>query len=1816
MPTEIDSLQIRIETEAKSAGDGISKLEKSLGKLKTAMNGVGNITGSLVNLANSAHTAGEAVGDSPEKLNRLSEALKALSKLGKVTLSPTLGPAIGDIAVAAGSMKAGFDQKMVGLANALEALNKVKDVKISPTIATEIQNIGTALNSMSPGNMAKAPQVADAIGAFASVSGIKIPDKLADTLMNIGAASELLQGADFTPLTTLAAALTPLSQLGTIRINASLADTLFNLASAADILDDVDLTSFSTLATALEPLSRIGNIHLGSVFNQLERMPKVFDALKSVDMDAFADAIQRLNDALTPLVTNLQGVQSGLRGLAPTISNTAQSMEKMGTASKKTSSGVGGMGVSFIGAYAIGKRLASVLAGWINQSNRYIENLNLFTVAMGEYAGEAQAYAEKVGELMGIDPSDWMRNQGVFMTLSTGFGVAGDRAAYMSQQLTQLGYDLSSFFNIAVEGEGGAMQKLQAGLAGELEPLRRLGFDLSEAKLKATAATLGIKETFNTMSQAEKAQLRYYAIMTQVTTAHGDLARTINTPANQLRILQAQVQQCARAFGNIFIPALNAVLPVAIAVAKALRIVASAIASLFGFTLPDVDYSNITKGIDDVAGGLSDVQDNANGAGSAVKKLKSYLMGFDELNVIEPPQENSGGGGGGGGSGNNTSQWDWDLPGYDFLAGLIDSTVDTWMAKFQPAIDWLTNHLEVVGGLIAAIGGGLLLWKFADTFLPNVQQAHDLLATIGSVITGGAVATVTVALSYYLTNDFLSNSDYSSLIASGLTSVLGSAITGAIIAKGTGNGKYGMAAAGITLAISGIANVTLTLGNILKNGITKDNLISLAWEGVKAAVGVGMLVSSLTGSKNWAFGAGGLTFGIIATAGLILGAAAEVEKEKNLTANAILLVGGAAAAFATSMTTAAKQFGWEKVSGKWTFAVAASAGLAIAAGTAVMTSGKATAEALMAQAVSAFAAAVAATDIAKKYGIGKDPLLMGTGAFFLSLGAQLTVDSMAIKKSEGFTSDAIALDALAIVSDMFGGAAIAAGLGFSLSTGAILGLAAGLALTAIATVAALSASTSTDLYTADYGDLTATTEELQRYFDDLFKFNVTAKAAVIEGAITEWDAGAEELNKQIAAFEASINKVLIGAELDPLDIENLEVQLFGESGIVANLKAQMKEGKEVIELGISLVPPKDSTGADMDPAAILNAYNLSTSALGGAMDDLGAQLSNLLAKSVKDGLDEQETTMVANLVNWISNIQKALQQGQLSGEMTTAIQLSLAELDEDSFKRAVEVYKTYKNQVTESLTEIELKTRSILEGQKAALEATIQTYEDSQQEVPTAIREALAAIDAAIGDLDPAASIKAATADAIDPAKQEMIAAFQKIFNGSLEMINPLIEHYQLYNGEMFTTMLQNQDTENAKTELTNMIDQVLRAAFGENYDYAMDVAGLLDLTGWDLLGKEMQTQIYNTVRDNLGPAAAQQLFKDLNLDMSNVIHPSIGITLTKDGWTDITTWANDAKQKGTGSVWQNVAVAMVDGTNAKISTITAWLNKDAQKGTGTVAKDVTPKLDTGDKKAKSISEWMMLAPQLGETVVEKVITPTIKEKISDWLTKKNQMGTKAVTKDVGLKVAAGKDGTLTTVSAYVATKMGKTAVNQGVGLAQKGWTKVSTYVAGIENGSVYQPIKLNKGWTQNTVADYVEDNYGVGTLQMPVEIVKKPGNSVTWTFKQGGDAIQPKYMLYGRGGFPETGQAFIAREAGPELVGTIGRRSAVANNDQIVESVSGGVREANSDVVSAIWTLINVVEGIDPNITITDDDIGRAADRYRRKRGASVNSGAFANSY
>ena len=482
------------------------------------------------------------------------------------------------------------------------------------------------------------------------------------------------------------------------------------------------------------------------------------------------DTLERLKSATSGL--GLNNVSKGLKD----VTNATRSATQANNAHEKSTVK---MVATMAAAYATIKKGAKLIMSAINTSADYTENVNLFTVSMGEYAEEAKEYAEQVSEIMGIDPGEWMRNQGVFMTLATGFGVVSDRAYTMSKNLTQLGYDISSFFNLPFED---AMEKLQSGLAGELEPLRRIGYDLSQARLQLEAYNLGIDKKVSKMTQAEKAELRYYAIMTQVTTAHGDMARTLNAPANQLRILKSQFVQLSRAIGNIFIPALNAILPYAIAVVEALQVIAQAIADLFGFELTTVDYSgigNLASGAEDVAGSLGDAADNA-------KKLKKNTLGFDELNVLE--QKDSGGQSISGGSG-----FDFELPEYNFLSEAIDTRVKEISEKLKPALE---DILQIVG----SIGAGVVAWNFVN-----------MTSNLVDIIKNGGLNKATLGISILVTGitfGLMSGYDlgyegatWDNIIKTALADAL--MIAGALITFGTGP-------LGWTIGIATALAVTIT----------------------------------------------------------------------------------------------------------------------------------------------------------------------------------------------------------------------------------------------------------------------------------------------------------------------------------------------------------------------------------------------------------------------------------------------------------------------------------------------------------------------------------------------------------------------------------------------------------------------------------------------------------------------------------------------------------------------------------------------------------------------------------------------------------------------------------------------------------------------------------------------------------------------------------------------------------------------------------------------------------------------------------------------
>ena len=404
-------------------------------------------------------------------------------------------------------------------------------------------------------------------------------------------------------------------------------------------------------------------------------------------------------------VENLDKLIESLRKLGKEVDKVKQTKPKeavkaVGDGANEAATGLDnflGKTVRIAAVIALFRKAADTISDCVSESLTYNKTLNMFTVSLGEYANNATKYGETVRDALGIDIAGWQKAQGIFQTLVTGFGVTGDQAAYMSQNLTQLSYDIASFYNITNEE---AQNKLKSAIAGRLEPIRKLGWDLSQSKLVDIAKnpkyygqqTFAINEqtgaieantvavddntqhkivNFNQLTQQEKVQLRYIALMTQVTQVQGAYAKALNDPANQMKVFKEQLSMTSRELGNVFIPAINQALPYLTAFAQLAGEAFRSLARFFGFEIPDMsdrmDITSVAEPYNDV------VQATGRAAGNA-KKLKDYMLGIDELNVFNP---NTGAGAGGGGvSGENSNLNNLLTPGYDFLSKAVSSRVE------------------------------------------------------------------------------------------------------------------------------------------------------------------------------------------------------------------------------------------------------------------------------------------------------------------------------------------------------------------------------------------------------------------------------------------------------------------------------------------------------------------------------------------------------------------------------------------------------------------------------------------------------------------------------------------------------------------------------------------------------------------------------------------------------------------------------------------------------------------------------------------------------------------------------------------------------------------------------------------------------------------------------------------------------------------------------------------------------------------------------------------------------------------------------------
>lgn len=645
-------------------------------------------------------------------------------------------------------------------------------------------------------------------------------DKLASSIATLKQASAGMSGLD--KITSFLNGISNVNTTASTKSINTVVNAIKKIPTAVSGLNGVDFYSMSgsitQLTNALAPLSILDASNLkalGSAFNAIGKVPDLTDKLKATDLDSFASSCQKISAALTPLASQLDKVGNAFAKLPPQLSKVVTQANRVTAANERQKKSYMSLSAQLNGFMLSAKKLVSLkaIAEYLGKAvakfNDFYEATDLFHNAMGNLSGEADTLISKMQGLLGVDPTKAMTYMATIQSLGTSFGLTSDKAYILSKNLTQLAYDEGSYWNKDVAETFTAMS---SAISGEIEPIRRLGVDLSQARLQQELLALGFNKQVSSLSQADKAVLRYIAIMKQTANVQGNLAQTIQSPANQIKILKAQLDMLAKSVGSLLYPALKSILPPLIAAVQLIREFVEWVAKLMGVK---VVFTDFTKSADSV-GGIGDAMDDtADSTKKAAKALKDYTMGFDELNIIDPTQGSSGSGSGAS-AGNILG--DVDLSGYDMFKNYVGTSIDEMKQKIKSMLP-----------LIESIAAAFALWELGK-FIKQIGEVIKGMNGIQKAAAMIAVLVIEWTLVQKFSDSFLKTGDVKAFFTEWLTT--------AAAAIG-GYALFGAEGASLALIVSAVAQLESIKTN-LSQGTVKATDASVWIQGISTAVTTGI----------------------------------------------------------------------------------------------------------------------------------------------------------------------------------------------------------------------------------------------------------------------------------------------------------------------------------------------------------------------------------------------------------------------------------------------------------------------------------------------------------------------------------------------------------------------------------------------------------------------------------------------------------------------------------------------------------------------------------------------------------------------------------------------------------------------------------------------------------------------------------------------------------------------------------------------------------------------------------------------------------------
>lgn len=437
--------------------------------------------------------------------------------------------------------------------------------------------------------------------------------------------------------------------------------------------------------------------------------------------------LNTLNTNINKINTSLNKTQSSSRKAKTEIKSVGDTLSQLSTVSNKMKTSFNKMfdaGKLYL-YWNVTKRIRDALVSLINSSIDYIETQNLFDVSMGNQSEKAYKFMNTMANTFGMARTELMNYQASFNNVLKSLPGLADETSYaLSETLMKMAGDYASLFNFTLPQ---AMEKFQAALTGSVKPIRdKTGLDITEKTIQGVATNLGVEKTIGQLNQVEKRLLRIISLQSQLGEigAMGDFAKTLESPSNQLKVLQQQLQELSVWLGNVFIGTIGKILPYINGFVMALVSIAKALAIFVGYK--ETKYDDPLQ-IESTTNSVDGLSSSLGGATSKAKELKKILMGFDVLNVITTPSEDSSGGGGGGGASTSIDpailgalkEYDNLMNGVRMKAEGIRDKIMEWLG-FEKIINEETGEIT---------------WKLKDGYT-NLQKILDIAKIVGGVLVG------------------------------------------------------------------------------------------------------------------------------------------------------------------------------------------------------------------------------------------------------------------------------------------------------------------------------------------------------------------------------------------------------------------------------------------------------------------------------------------------------------------------------------------------------------------------------------------------------------------------------------------------------------------------------------------------------------------------------------------------------------------------------------------------------------------------------------------------------------------------------------------------------------------------------------------------------------------------------------------------------------------------------------------------------------------------------------------------------------------------